>query len=297
MTSTNLDRNKGTFEFTVAPALTTGQAVKIQQIVPAKDGESEDKRVSAASTVQPAVYNFGRAHAHFTFGGILAKDDRENTEVRDFSKTQVYLGLNLEYDWRVPTKRPGVDDWKADWMLASYLDMRLTSIPVSASGETDPVKTFLASRKAAVFQGGVFLPVYLKQTAWRFGGKDQALFFSPIGKFGFQTISGSVQTQRGDVDDLFEFVAGGLRLGHIQIQQSSEDSAPEMFSYIDFAWGKWENFERCTVPLEDPPMCPDDARENFTRLGIEARVKIPKTPLLVGFDLAGYPLDSGDPKM
>ena len=297
--SVELDSQNGTFTANLKSPLAMGQKVTAQQVANNTSGN-----MSVEVEVQPFPHDWGRANAHFTFGVVAAQERDE------FSETDLHLALNLEYNWLQPP--PGK---KRSWLVTSYIDMRLTSIPVLAVAESPPAdpalgdpppavkqqdseedfESFVASRKAALMQAGLYAPVYFKKTTWDFKGDKNALFVGPIVKVGFQTITQAVKSARRDPDDLFEFWAAGARLGHFKFEKS-ESSTPNLVSYLDITVGRWENFERCVLPPIDRPTenrtgivsCetnPTLAPEIDFRIGIEGRLKIPKTPLQFGFEL------------
>jgi hypothetical protein len=79
-------------------------------------------------------------------------------------------------------------------------------------------------------------------------------------------------------------LSGGLRLGHLQ-EWNSWNVAPELLSYIDFTFGKWSSFAQCPSTG-----CTTDSTGTVTNLnrpyllGVEGRLKVPSTPLVLGFN-------------
>ena len=164
----------------------------------------------------------------------------------DFSKQDIFLGFTLDKTWRYRPRGP-----HARMMVASFFDARLTSLPVDADG----------SHRAALVSGGVYVPFVT--TEWMLGPKDrQALFIAPLIKAGFEGAAASA----GAGSDLFRFYAAGARLGHIAAC-GTEGVAPETLSYLDATWSRWAG-------LAGRPW----------RLTVEGRLKVPATPLMVGFD-------------
>lgn len=230
--------------------------------------------ISSAQIVAAALYDWGRVRAYFAANVVFSKERDE------FSQQDLGISFNLDKNWV----------WGKTLNFNTYFEASLTAIPVKAK-EGDPAPTdpppppptetpgeaFLASKKAAVLQGGAYLPWSAHSWIWSFDGKDNALFVAPIAKAGFQTITNGQVTAEADVfgkDDVFSFFSAGIRLGHFKLSDSPS-IAHELISYLDITPGKWENFEVVDT---------NGKRDNRMRVGIEGRLKIPATPLLVGFD-------------
>ena len=179
--------------------------------------------------------------------------------------------------------------------------MRLTSLPVAAGKVktgTTKLDTFIISEKAALLQIGGYLPIYRKSWVWKHQGEENALFIAPIAKGGIQTITSrevSAEAKIFQDDDLFNFFAFGVRLGHYKFPQegSRRNVAPALISYLDITIGKWENFE-VIVPQVDPvtgqlvmdptTMSPVMVRDRRLRYAFEGRLKVPGAPFQIGFD-------------
>ncbi len=69
-----------------------------------------------------------------------------------------------------------------------------------------------------------------------------------------------------------------MRLGHYQfIGEGSDNTAPELVSYLDLTVGRWENYQFLDNTLMR-------VRRPW-RFAAEGRLRISKTPLQVGFDV------------
>lgn len=127
--------------------------------------------------------NPGYVRSVFTGGAIFSK------EREDFSKQDVFLGVNVEKNFPLG-KKFGVN---------TYVDVRLTSIPVNVEDKSmqstgdeeesdendeeppapDTLDTFLASKKTALMQFGVYAPIFIK-------GSDNSKYIAPIIKAEFR---------------------------------------------------------------------------------------------------------------
>jgi hypothetical protein len=210
--------------------------------------------------------------------------------------------------------------------LNSYFDVRLTSIPIAPGAGTDPTASTTTgsggssgagtgtsgtgtasvsdqvaqSKKAALIQIGLYVPIIVAQKSFR--GEPNALFIAPIGKAGIQTLTGSNVSAEGASlggDDLYNFHAYGFRLG--QFRANSENPTPQTVWYLDLTAGHWENFELCSTTYKDESGADQLKRSTCTeattasgtpyrryrplRYGFEGRLKVPAMPLFMGFDI------------
>jgi len=73
---------------------------------------------------------------------------------------------------------------------------------------------------------------------------------------------------------------------------ASWNKSPYLFSYIDFAWGKWDSFEQCTnsTCISGTYTANSNTYSYVTNpviplmLNIEGKLVIPKTPVFLGVD-------------
>jgi hypothetical protein len=172
--------------------------------------------------------------------------------------------------------------------------IRLTSLPVVASGSgsreappsaatpADNIDQFVSSRKGAAVQIGAYMPFYGTATTWLHAGGPHALFFAPVFRIGFQTIPGDRQSSEAlavGADDVYRFWSGGFGVGLLKLT-GTRNRAPEVISYLHLTWGHYEAFEYPRDPANHPAS--DIAKP--LRTVAEARLKIPETPLQIGFD-------------
>jgi len=294
----------------------------------------------------------------------------------NFSQAHQFLALTLDKSWSLPAcylrkfavedDPPGTErhdqcyDWRSGrsfdakrrqhmWPgVSTYFEARLTAIPVaqvststtSTSGSTSGTGGFtlsanqLTSAQTARLGVGVYLPFLV--TRWDYHNAPNALFLAPLGKVGFDTVTGASQQtvilSNGtlgtmNLENVYNFFAFGGRIGHYQMTRSTR-RAPEINSYLDIVVGPYSNLESyichrtpatggngspyvgipgytpptnnanqtCTADYPDyfsgnPPVstpgavwAPVDSRKRLYRLDLEGMLKIPNTPLYVGFN-------------
>lgn len=246
---------------------------------------------------------WGRVRPYLSAGVVLSQTNGQ------FSNQDMFLSFDLDKTWFME-RRP------VNWLLNTYFDAELTSIPAAAcqasstsgtasgtsscpsspsgSSGSSPsnLSNFIASRKAAVIQGGIYLPLFPDAWKWSYKGNNNALFIAPIFKGGYQTLTGGAQTVTSPTpgtsttvatlnsEGLYYFYGGGARLGHFRLSRSW-NIAPDLLSRLDILFGKWENFEQCAGG-----MCMAGSN-NFvlpTMIAMEGRLKIPDTFFQIGFD-------------
>ena len=163
-----------------------------------------------------------------------------------------------------------------------------------ATPSPTPLDTFLSQRKTARFTVGAYFPFTI--TTWNYNKRDNALFIAPLAKVGFDTPVGDltqIQTPTTAVPtgatvtptavnqaNFYNFWGYGGRLGHYALTNSSNE-APELISYLDVIFGPYSNLETLIIP-EQGPITPVK-RTRLYRLGLEGIMKIPSTPLILGF--------------
>jgi hypothetical protein len=182
--------------------------------------------------------------------------------------------------------------------LNTFFDTRVTALPVLEAGGQDESQAggsdsgqnateadkFIASRKGAVMQIGVYTPWYGGKTSWVHEGRVNALFIAPVARIGIQTVTeepaasdnetaGANQTL--ERDDVFQFWSIGVGVGHYRLT-GTRNEAPELISYLHITFGKSQAFGEVPEGETEATM----ARRWF----IEGRLKIPDTALQIGFD-------------
>jgi len=225
---------------------------------------------------------------------------------------------------------------KSRWVpgVNTYFDVRLTAIPVAAtppaqppSGSMSPATTqtgdltsaFLTSQKTGRLGVGIYFPFLVSR--WTYNGEPNALFIAPIGKVGFNALTGPTQqtfvvsgsasstgtpqTVTQNFNQLYNFYGFGARIGHYTMAYIS-DKAPELNSYLDITFGPYSNLPSyvcvaqpkaraplpllvgsgCnqTYPLTDPNLQYGDSQTRLWRLDLEGILKVPHTPIIVGFN-------------
>ncbi|HLG97480.1 MAG TPA: hypothetical protein VKX49_14300 [Bryobacteraceae bacterium] len=280
----------GQAAITFEQPLMAGQSIKLcQKIVslsdpsiPAVDGPGSEPTMIANPL------DLGRVRYYFTSGVVLSNDQGFQLAAPG-TQAALFLGLNADRTW-LPLNASGFRRMNFN----TYLDVRLTSVPAqTASAGAATLESFVESRKAASFQTGVYLPVVAGRP-WASGNGNYSLFFAPLAKASFTTLA-STTTDSGPAltqpvtGRFFSSYTFGTRLGVFQ-HFRSEAAAPDMISYIDFAAGRFGDFEAFRdLTLEENPNGSTAAQHEFLRVrpwrySLEGLFKVPHSPFVVGFD-------------
>jgi hypothetical protein len=297
---------------TLAETLQVGQRIELQEVIinasgivtdppPSCDPLTPRTRCLEVHDSEP----WGRLKAYFT-GGLLLSQDQGS-----FSQSNLFLAFTLDKAWRLPDYyygrhrlMPGIN---------TFFETRLTAIPVTSCTQptgttatstaspctttpanpatpatTQNLETFIATRKTARLDVGIYFPWTLIN--WAHHGTPNALFIAPLAKTGFDTpVSDVSQSQpantvQGTVTpanptNFYNFYTFGGRVGHYSLT-SSAGEAPELVSYLDVGVGPFSNLE--TV-VQNPKTPGQSGRQRLYRLSLEGILKVPKSPLIVGF--------------
>jgi hypothetical protein len=171
----------------------------------------------------------------------------------------------------------------------------------AATPSPTPLDTFLSQRKTARLTVGTYFPFTI--TSWTYNKTPNALFIAPLAKVGFDTPAGdltqvqssSTNTTTGTTTNtsattvtavnqtsFYNFYGYGGRIGHYALT-SSQNEAPELVSYLDVICGRFSNLESLIIPETGATIEHPVKRMRLYRLALEGVLKIPSTPLIVGF--------------
>lgn len=217
---------------------------------------------------------------------------RSFNQVRPSKETDKRLE-DMCYDWNSGTLEAATKRQHWSPGVVSYFEARLTSIPVatvstsatcssSASGSsgssgssssctssssasssstssTSPSSVLssnpLAQAQTARLGTGIYFPFLI--TRWSYHGQPNALFFAPMAKIGFDTVTGTSSitvtpttpgasisggTATITAESLYNFRGYGARIGHYKMTESA-GRAPEINSYLDVVFGPYSNLE------------------------------------------------------
>ena len=281
----------GLAAITFEQPLSDGQSVKLcQKIVSVSDPSVPATQAPGAEATTIAnPLDLGRVHYYFT-SGVMLSNDQAFQLAPSGTQASLFLGLNADRTWL-----PLDDSGFRRININTYLDARLTSVPAqSTTASSTAVGSFLESRKAASFQTGVYLPLIAGQP-WSSGHGMYSLFVAPLAKASLTTLSGNADTGSGSNETLpvtgrfFSTYAYGTRLGVFQ-HFHSRSAAPELISYVDFAVGRFGDFESFRdLSLEQNPNAAGTGPHEFLRYrpwrySLEGLFKVPNSPILVGFN-------------
>ena len=324
----------GQFDIKLSDPLVAGQTLFLIETITETTGSTgtDETPIFSDGVMRVAAFgSWGLVRAYFTSGFLLSQDQGS------FSQSSLFLAFTLDKTWKMPgyyfgrTHSDGTVTPRLKWPpgINSFFETRLTSIPVnacaqpsggtgtsgssgtsacattSATGTTTTLDTFLANRKTARLDLGAYIPFTM--TGWAYKGTPNTLFLAPLAKIGFDTPAGSLsQTQpsnatggattSGTVTPLnptnfYKFYTFGGRFGHYAMT-SSRDDAPETLSYLDFTFGRFSNLE--SLVQTGTQM---GSRERLWRISVEGILKVPSTPLVIGFNANVGMNNPGAPKI
>jgi hypothetical protein len=296
----------GTFSLQLPNPPRAGQTIVLEEIL----SDSSQNVISTIFSIPIPVHfagDWGRVKTYFTSGILLSEDQGS------FSQSSLFLSFLLDKTWVLPRPVYAHSNWVPG--LDTFFETRLTSAPVTAQpcpaantttggqctsqSGSDMFNTFLTQQKTARLDVGIYLPFVAK--VWTFNGVRNGLFVAPLAKVGFDTPtspinqsqaqgqSSSAGNTSGTVvvpvnnSNFYNFYAYGGRIGHISLPapEKARDSdawavneAPELNSYIDVAVGRFSNLQT---------VLNDGAHTRLYRISLEGLLKVPSTPLAVGF--------------
>lgn len=248
---------------------------------------------------------WGRVHMYVSGGVVFSQTNSQ------FSNEDLFVGLDVDSNWYRGRHI----------MLNTFFDAQMTSAPAAAcqtsgssssssstcqNSSSTSTNSFITSQKAGVVQGGLYMPITSDAWRWSYGGRDNAFFFAPIFKAGIETLTSNTETvstptggsstsQTITGANVFPFYSIGFRLGQFGMPHSW-NKAPYLLTFLDATIGKWYSFQQCAgsvctySPNTNPSLTttvnlpvPNDMLFPLM-IEFEGRLKVPKTPILVGFD-------------
>ncbi|MBZ5685253.1 MAG: Ig domain-containing protein [Acidobacteriia bacterium] len=301
----------GTFALQLSSPPRAGQTLVLEERL---TDASQNQVASFFSTPIPVHFagDWGRVKTYFTSGILMSQDQGS------FSQSSLFLSFLMDKAWVLP--RPVYGQSRGVPGFNTFFETRLTSVPVTAqpcptantsttgqcsgtsSDNTDQFNTFLTSQKSARLAVGAYLPFIAK--LWTYNGVRNALFVAPLAKIGFDTpVSAINQSQAqgqssnsGNPSDtpivavndsnFYNFYVYGARIGHESLPSPEVDrnspilgawsvnEAPEVNSYLDIAVGRFSNLQT---------LLSDGNHTRLYRISLEGILKVPSTPLVIGF--------------
>lgn len=134
-----------------------------------------------------------------------------------------------------------------------------TSTPITSATDSSPASILsnnqIGSAQTARIGVGVYLPFLI--TRWDYHRQPNALFIAPLGKIGFDTVTGasSITVTPGtpgasitsgsstiSAESLYNYRGYGARIGHFEMTRT-EKRSPETNSYLDITYGPYSNLE------------------------------------------------------
>jgi|HubBroStandDraft_6_1064221.scaffolds.fasta_scaffold211536_1 hypothetical protein len=306
------DVANGRFDIKLTDALLQGQRVYLKEVY--ADGE-----VLSADVYRVSQFgNWGRVKAYFTSGFLLSQDQGSFSQTSLFlaftldktwampgghDQKRRIPGFNTFFDTRLTaipvtacttSNTSGGSGSGSGSTTTNQSSACVQSTTGTGGTSTTPLDTFLASRKTARLGIGIYLP-YVVST-WTYRGTPQSLFIAPLAEIGVDTpVSSIAQTQPATTSSSTTSTSGtvtpvnpttfynhygyGARLGHYAMTKSNSE-APESISYLDVTVGRFSNLESF---VQEGNSGPTDLRRRLYRVYLEGILKVPGTPLIIGF--------------
>jgi hypothetical protein len=312
----------------------SGAVVDFDEIVRGMNGVNSQTLQATKIEYVYDTLDWGRVRAYFAAGALIAQDQSNFSS----SSASQFLLFNLEKTWLMPgcsrlapwkpsnTSRvsgcakdssPGVPG------INTFFQTRLTSIPVQTPVQTGTTGSSttgsssntaranassattssassggdLSSQKTARLEVGAYAPWIL--THWYYDKQPNALFFGPLLRAGFDTLTGSTaQTVSSagsplnvNFERFYNHYGAGLRIGHYGLTHS-DNKAPEILSYLDVVFGPYTNLQSYVCLPNKGVVLPGsgcasgllDSRTDLYRMDLEGILKIPRTVMFVGFN-------------
>jgi hypothetical protein len=268
-------------------------------------------------TVQPIDFDWGRVRAYFVAGVLFSQNDGGSSNGNFFSRQDFFMSFNLDKNWAyrrnwrfhsffdarlgaIPVHNDSPKPSSSTTGSGSTTGSSSTTGSGSTTGSATTTATpfsdpnsFAGSQKVGTFVAGIYAP--FTATRWYYHDQPNSFFIAPLMKIGFSTPSNEALRDNASAivvpstNRFFTQMVGGLRFGqvreyelHCPCRPGTErdlSKAPELISYLDAGLGKFGNF------LESPgPALPTDSRVyRLWRYQLEGILKIPSTPLFIGF--------------
>ncbi len=272
--------------------LAAGQVVSIcQTIVDTSDPSAPAIEAPGSGAIALAdPLDLGRVRYYFTSGVSLSNHQQFELGSAG-TQAGLYLGLSADRAW-LPLDSHGFRRLNVN----SYLDVRLTSVATQqaatgiGSTVSSSLQSFTQSQKAAIFETGVYVPVIAGQP-WSNGKNRYSLFAAPLAKAGLVTLTGDPASPSSSsaipvTGRFYNSYSYGARFGVFQ-HFASESAAPQLISYVDFAAGRFGNFEAVRdLTREANPNAPqphDFLLVRPWRYSLEGVFKVPHSPFILGF--------------
>jgi hypothetical protein len=278
----------GQAAITFEQPLAAGQVVSLCQKI-ADTSDPSAPAVEAQGSGAIALTNpldLGRVRYYFT-SGIVLSNDQQFQLGSSGTQAGLYLGLSADRAW-LPLDSKGFRRLNVN----SYLDVRLTSVATQQAAAASILQSFTQSQKAAMFETGVYVPVVVGEP-WSNGTNRYSVFAAPLAKAGFVTLTddpaGASSSNAIPVTGRFyNSYSYGARFGVFR-HFASESAAPQLVSYVDFAAGRFGDFEAFRdLTLEANPNPPATQPHDFLlvrpwRYSFEGVFKVPHSPFILGF--------------
>jgi hypothetical protein len=268
-----LDPFTGEFRVRLRKALVAGQSVSLRAL----DGDKANELRNA--TVKPLRLDSGRLRIYAKVGTSVGFSG-----ITDVSNLLVGFGYDYNFHtWHQDNflvRERGSAKSAAAVLLNAYFEGNVSPLLVSAYCIQPSCRTKLVQPpQSATFEFGMYapiIPMWKKLATRSIRGVSNGYFIAPLVKGGVQNISPAPVNAAPllETGPNQPFWSAGLRLGHLRFVSSDKGVSPSLLSYFDVTWGRWDRF---AIPMEQTGI------RVPTRFETTGLVKLPRTPLSVGF--------------
>jgi hypothetical protein len=324
--------SNGHFSANLAEALSEGETIQVVQILPqgVQPAIADYGRCASVRLEVPSAFTFYRTNVTFAAGLVISNNSSGSVASSNFSQANQFYALNLDRAWKLPgtdcatlsaagkhqakcgCKNAPKDGWKGSGIpgINSFFETRLTAIPVSSNAATTltssgvnsgtgstssstSTSSILTSQKVVRVMGGIYLPWMLVHGH---GDHPSGLFLAPVGKVGFDTLTGSGQTT-------VPLSGNGSSASTNTLYYQT---AYNFDNYLDITWGRYSNLPSAickTSTVQEPlspasqcladypklyttganPLYPVDTLKRLYRIDIEGLVRIPVPATAIPF--------------
>jgi len=177
------------------------------------------------------------------------------------------------------------------YLVNTSFEGRVSQAPVlgqtPATSVTGGAASIVQSPNAGYVAADAYVPFWTRSMAWKDESRENAVFVAPIVRGGILAANSGPVPVPSDPNSpqlfrhVMPFISGGMRVGHLTFSGKRASVAPELISFLDVTYGRFDNFR---LPKDTPAnLLPTSNDRIPSRLEIYGRLRIPETPLYVGF--------------
>lgn len=151
----------------------------------------------------------------------------------------------------------------AAWLFNTSFEGRLSQAPSATAN------AIIQNPRSGALEMAAYVPSLARSMQWEYKGRENALFFAPLVKVGLQPVIHDPLPEAKRNPSIMAWHSYGFRFGHFSIDPRRQTIAPELLSYLDLTFGKFDSFL--------------DNGVRRWRVESSGRFKFPGTPIYAGF--------------